>query len=964
MNVKIVKDKELLIGYSTDGSVYRERPQGVVYPRCSEDVKEIVNYANTHGITIIPRAAGTSLAGQVVGDGIVVDISNMSDIIEINVKDKYAVVQPGVVRDVLNKELKSSGLMFAPETSTSNRCMIAGMVGNNSCGANSLIYGSTRDHLLEVKGYLSDGSAVHFKALESDELTEKLALNGLEGEIYRGVFEILSDEGNQKKIIAGFPDRRLRRRNNGYAFDMLLDCLPFNNDGTPFNFCKIIAGSEGTLMFITEIKVGIADLPPPTGALVCAHFNTLEEALRANLEMLKHEAFAIELMDGEILKLAESNGLQKENSFFISGNPAALLIAELRGVDDSAVDNQSTSLINDLREKKLGYHYSIVKGKDMNKVWALRKAGLGVLSNMKGEAKPVAVIEDTAVIPEYIPNYINDIHIMLAELGLGCIYYAHIGTGELHMRPILNLKDDHDVELFHTVAERTAELVKKYHGSLSGEHGDGRLRGEFIPYMLGQEVYEMICRVKNLFDPQNIFNKGKIIDTPPMNKYLRFDGGNYNKKIETLLNFGEGGILRSVERCNGSADCRKSKEIGGLMCPTYMATLDEMTTTRARANVLREMLTFSDNDNPFDSEELYNVMSLCLSCKGCKKECPSNVDMAKLKAEFLYQYYKSHRLPLRSRLIGNMPAMYSMAVHFKGLFNWATSNKITSFIIKKIVGFASERTIPPLKLMETESKSLTTNSCINQSKRVYLFIDEFTGYNNGDIGDMAIELLQLFGYHVEIAPIKNSGRTYISKGLLAKAKTLAIHNVDTLHEAPAFPIIGLEPSAILSFRDEYPDLVGSEYEFKAVEISKRTFLLEEFITSAIVNGEVKINSNEQLGNANSKSKILLHGHCQQKAVASIEPLKKMLELAGFEVSMIESCCCGMAGSFGYEKEHYGLSMKIGELFLFPEVRKAPESTLIVAPGISCRHQIFDGTGRRAIHPVEAMLRVIKLGINE
>lgn len=959
--MKLVNNESVLIDYSTDGSVYRDRPLGVVYPRCKEEIRKAILYANTHNISLIARGAGTSLAGQVVGEGIVVDVSrHMNNILKVNEKEKYAIVEPGVVRDVLNKRLKSSGLMFAPETSTSNRCTIAGMVGNNSCGANSLVYDSTREHLLEIKGFLSDGSEVHFKNLNDDEFEEKLLLDGLEGDIYRGLYAILNNRDNREKIIASSPDRRLKRRNNGYAFDMLIADDADSND-IDRNLCKIIAGSEGTLVFITEIKVSLVDLPPPVGALICAHFKTLEESLKANLVMIDKSknnhsinntpsVYAVELMDGEILKLAERNGLQKENSFFISGNPGALLIAELRGETEVAVDELCKDMIDRLKESGFGYYYSIVKGKDMGKVWALRKAGLGVLSNMKGDAKPVALIEDTAVIPEYLPEYIKDIQLMLAEYGLKCIYYAHIGTGELHLRPVLNLKDKHDVELFHTIAQRTAELVKKYHGSLSGEHGDGRLRGEFIPYMLGQEVYEMICQLKILFDPKSIFNKGKIIGTPPMNTYLRFNGGNYARKIETVMCFGDEGILCSVERCNGSADCRKPKEMGGLMCPTYMATLDEMMTTRARANVLREVLTFSTKSNPFDDESLYEVMSLCISCKACKKECPSNVDMAKLKAEALYQYYKSHHTPLRSWLIGEMPTMYSVASKFKGIFNAVVSNKQLSSLIKRSINFAPQRTIPKLQMMSKPKQQSSILSTPNG--KVYLFADEFTRYNEGKVGNMAIELLQLLGYTVELADIKNSGRTYISKGLLDKARKLAIHNVKALSNQESLPIIGLEPSTILSFRDEYPDLVGDELREAANALSLRTLLFEEFFIKIIKEQKLK-------GLFSTKQKLFLHGHCQQKAVASIEPLRKMLEFVGYDVTVIESCCCGMAGSFGYEKENYDLSMKIGELFLFPEVRKAPEEALIVAPGVSCRHQIFDGTGRTAIHPIEAMLKAFK-----
>ena len=580
-------------------------------------------------------------------------------------------VQPGVVLDELNKEVEKAGLFFGPETSTSNRCMIGGMVGNNSCGAHSLIYGSTREHVLEVKAILSDGSEAVFGELTPGEFAEKLKIESLEGNIYRNIHKILSDKDNQKEIEEQYPAKTLERRNTGYAIDLLMDCQPFKVDGPKFNFCKLIAGSEGTLAFITEIKLNLVPLPPKEKALVCVHLNSVSEALRANLIALRHKPGSVELMDKTIMDLTKENITQKKNRFFIVGDPGALLIVEFAEETIGLIEAKVKAMEAEMREAGYGLHFPIIRGNDIKKVWELRKAGLGVLSNYPGDAKPVCVIEDTAVAPEVLPDYIAELQALLDKLKLPVVYYAHIATGELHIRPVLNLKDPKGVELFHTVALETARLVKKYKGSLSGEHGDGRLRGEFIPMMIGEKNYTLLQDIKRTWDPNGIFNPGKITQTPPMNRMLRFTPGREVRKIDTVFDFShDHGILRAVEKCNGSGDCRKSAIIGGTMCPSYMATRDENTTTRARANVLREFLTNSEKENPFDHKEIYDVMDLCLSCKACKSECPSNVDMAKYKAEFMQHYYDAHGVNLRTRMIANISRVNSLGALWPDAFNF------------------------------------------------------------------------------------------------------------------------------------------------------------------------------------------------------------------------------------------------------------------------------------------------------
>ncbi|MCD4730348.1 MAG: FAD-binding protein, partial [Bacteroidales bacterium] len=886
----------------------------------------------------------------------------MTKILEINVEEKWVRVQPGVVLDELNKVLEPDGLFFSPETSTSNRCMIGGMVGNNSCGAHSLLYGSTRDHLISVNAILSDGSSVEFKPLSKEEFIDKCDLDNLEGELYRSIAKILSDPENQKEIEEQFPDKSINRRNTGYAIDILMDSEPFTDTKKKFNFCKLIAGSEGTLAFMTEIKLSLDPLPLPVKGLVCVHCKSLEDALNGNLIALTYHPGAIELMDKVVMDLSKENITQRKNRFFIEGDPAAMLIIEFARETKEEILSISEKLEAEMRENEFGYHFPVLFGDDISKVWNVRKAGLGLLSNVPGDAKPVAVVEDTAVKPVDLPDYIKEFKLLLGKYDLNCVYNAHIATGELHLRPVLNLKDKKDVEIYRILAQETAKLVKKYNGSLSGEHGDGRLRSEFIPIMIGDRNYGLIRQIKQIWDPENIFNPGKIVDSPEMNTSLRYDPGQKLLEIETFFDFSEDqGFLRSVEKCNGSGDCRKSEVIGGIMCPSYMASHDEHTTTRARANMLREIITQSDKNNPFDDKDLYDVLDLCLSCKGCKSECPSNVDMTKLKAEFLQHYYDANGTPFKVKAIASISRINKLGSVFPMLSNIILGNKLTAGFLKNLMGVAPQRSLPKLyktTLRAWITRQLKVNGSSEYGKgKVYLFADEFTDYNDTEIGIKAFQLLTKLGYQVLLPNHTVSGRTYISKGLIRKAKAIAIQNVESLKDVvnEDHPLIGIEPSGILTFRDEYPDLVDNEYKSTAEEIGKSALLFDEFIEREIVKGNIK---SEQFTEV--KKSIKLHGHCHQKAIASMQPTIAMLTLPkNFTVEEIKSGCCGMAGSFGYEKNHYDLSMKIGELVLFPEIRQSDSEVIIAASGTSCRQQIKDGTGTLALHPIEILFNALK-----
>lgn len=952
-------DKMMRTLYATDASSYRELPLAVAIPKTKNDISKLIEFAAKNNTSLIPRTAGTSLAGQVVGNGIIVDVSKyFGQILELNTVESWVRVQPGVIRDELNLFLKPHGLFFGPETSTANRAMIGGMVGNNSCGSNSVVYRSVREHLLEVTAFLSDGSEVVFKSMSTNDFHAKCELPTLEGSIYKSVRSILSNYDNQVEIRKEFPKKSVERRNTGYAIDLLVETDPFTAGGENFNFCSLIAGSEGTLAFITEIKLNLVPAPPKETGLLCVHFNSIDESLHANLIGLKYKPSASELIDHYILECTKENKEQSKNRFFVQGDPGAILVIEFVRETKEEILALTNAVEADMRAAGLGYHFPVLFGADTKKIWTLRKAGLGLLSNLPGDEKAVPVIEDTAVDVNDLPNYIRDFNDILKKHGLYSVHYAHAGSGEIHLRPIINLKTKEGNQLFRTIAEEVASLVKKYDGSLSGEHGDGRLRGEFIKQMVGEKNYALLKQVKATWDPNHIFNPNKIVDTPSMNSMLRYEPGQQTPVFETLFRFHKQDILQHAEQCNGSGDCRKTHLSGGTMCPSYMATRNEKDTTRARANILREFLTHSDKQNRYDHKEIYDVMSLCLSCKACKSECPSNVDMAKLKAEFLQHYYDANGVPLRSKLIANFTSTAKLGSIAPGIYNYFMQNGFTGSLIKKLSGFAVKRSMPKLSKQTLYTWYQKNYEAPNDPiKKIYLFCDEFTNYNDAEIGIMALKLLTALGYEVVIPKHIESGRAWLSKGLVREAKKIANKNISLLGGVvnKESPLIGLEPSAILTFRDEYPDLATDENLSLANTLSANSYFIDEFLANEIEIGNIK---KEQF--TQDYKSLLLHGHCQQKAISSLADSVKVLSLPlNYKVETIPSGCCGMAGSFGYEKEHYEVSMNIGELVLFPKVRAHKDTCTITAPGTSCRHQIKDGTGAHALHTVEVLYDALK-----
>ena len=945
--------------YATDASVYRILPLAVICPKVADDIIVAIKFVTKHNISLIPRTAGTSLAGQCVGTGIILDFSKyFNEILEFNEKEKTITVQPGIVRDQLNLYLKPYGLFFSPNTSTSNRCMIGGMVGNNSSGSTSIKYGVTRDKVIGIETILSDGSMAYFNALNAIELNAKFKSSNFEGQIYRDGIKLLNSKGVKELVDLAFPKKNIHRRNSAYAIDKLLDSKIFNSSSnSDFNLCDILTGSEGTLAISTKIKLKLDDLPPKDESLIVLHFNSISDCLNAVNLVMTHDLYSCEMLDKTILDLTKHNKQQLSNRDFLVGDPEAILMCELRAISKNDLENQIKLFLDDIKSNTYAFSYPVLKSSEIDKAIDLRKSGLGLLGNMIGDHKAVACIEDSAVSLEDLPAYINEFSSLMKRYKQKPVYYAHAGAGELHLRPVLNLKSPKDVQQFKSITEEVAKLVKKYNGSLSGEHGNGIVRSEFIPFMLGNDVYEILKQIKYLFDPNNIFNPGKIIDASPMDSNFRTDLTKSAKVVNTLMDFSEsGGILRESEKCNGSGDCRKLETFGGVMCPSFRVTKDEKHTTRARANALREYLSDNNSKNVFNKEELKSVFDLCISCKACKTECPSSVDVAALKAEFEFQYHRSNTPSIRTKVFAFNDEINSLIQPFSSLYNFFIANDWSSKLFKKFFSIDEERSIP-------EVSSITLKKYIKQCnnkgfesnlvKEVYLFIDEFSNYLDTSIGIDTLHLLNHLGYKVKTLNNKSSGRALISKGFLNHAKGLVNFNVALFknHINSTSPLIGIEPSAILSFKDEYLRLANDKDGAKS--IAKFTYTVEEFIAKEFKEGRIKTTSFTE-----QPKRIKIHGHCHHKAIGNINALKTILEIPqNFKAELLPTGCCGMAGSFGYEKEHYAISMKMGAS-LFSYVSKYKNDNVIVANGTSCRHQIRDGTAVNSYHPITLLRQAL------
>lgn len=943
--------------YATDASVYRKLPVAVAFPRHKQDLKKIIEFAKHQQTHLSFRAAGTSLAGQCVTNGIVVDISRyFTKILEIDVKNKSVRVEPGVIRNELNQELKKHNLFFGPNTSTSNRCMIGGMIGNNSSGTTSIKYGVTRDKIISVNCLLSDGSEVEFGELSPEAFHQKLKLDSAEGRIYRKLYDLLKGQKLQREVDKHFPKKDIHRRNTGYAIDSLINSEVFNlTSRQPINVAQLIAGSEGTLVAITAATLKLDPLPPKHQLMIAAHFNTISDCLNAVKPLMQADLYTCEMMDKQILDCTKGSLKYASYRFFVQEDPQAILLLELNSETLEDLENQKNDLIHLLATQTNSYANSLLKADDIHKALELRKAGLGLLGSLNTGKKAVACIEDTAVSLDDFSDYMNDFDKLMQKYKQSAIYYAHAGAGELHLRPLLNLKDANDVIDFENITSDVAQLVKKYRGSLSGEHGDGIVRSSFIKMQVGDFCYKALVKVKNIFDPSSIFNPGKIVNPLPMTESLRYKPGHTVEQPETIFDFSnEKSLLNAAENCNGSGDCRKTEKSDGTMCPSYQATKNEKDSTRGRANVLREYLTNSTQQNPFDHQELKEVFELCISCKACKKECPSNVDMASFKAEFLYQFYRSNSRHISDYVFGFNHKINEIGSVFPFFFNYTLTNKYFKNILFKIFKIHIDRNLPSLSQQKLYDslKLKQKNKSLKKTfiKKIYLFIDEFSNYNDVQVGLDSYDLLTALNYDVHIIKNKASGRALISKGFLKQAKQLANKNIDLYKNliSPETPLVGIEPSAILSFRDDYLRL--SNNQKNAEKLAQNTYLIEEFIANEIKIGNI---SADQF--SKEEKHIKIHAHCHQKALSQSKFTFDMLNCPeNFKVSILTSGCCGMAGSFGYEDQNYDISMRIGELQLFPHLRNIEENVIISANGTSCRHQIKDAMQIQAQHPASIL----------
>jgi len=927
--------------YSTDASIYQIEPIGVVVPRHKGDVQAVVELANKFSVPVLPRGGGTSLAGQTVGHALVLDFSKyMQNVLEVNQEELWCRVQPGLVQDELNAYVRSMGLQFGPDTSTSNRATIGGMIGNNSAGAHSLTYGKTLDHVIELTVLLSDGSEVVLKELSSDALEGKSQADSLEGRVHREVARLAQE--HRSEILARYP--KIMRRVSGYNLDEFIK-------PQPFNLSRILVGSEGTLGMVVEAKMRLVPKPKWT-ALDVIHFDDDLEALRASQAILETAPYALESTDKMILNLARGNIVQSQRLGFVQGNPSSLLMVEYAGDTEAQVKEQVYKLEEVRKAQHIGYAATLAfKPEEVKAVWGVRKAGLGLLLGTKGDKKPIAFVEDTAVAPAKLPEFIKRFREIITRHDAIAGYYGHCSVGCMHIRPLIDLKEASEMKKMVSIADAISDLVLEFNGAMSGEHGDGLARSHFNQKLFGAVLYEAFRQVKRVFDPKNLMNPGKIVDAPAMTESLKISPRYQTWQPETTLDFtGQGGFARAVEMCSGMGECRK--KLDGTMCPSYMGTLDEEHSTRGRANALRAVLSGKVPKEEFTGKRLHDVMDLCLECKACKAECPSNVDMAKLKYEFLDHYHRVNGLPLRNRLFGGIERLNRIGSQFAPLSNWVVGSGLNRWLMEKLAGIDRRRPLPQFAGVTFEDWFDGRKPEGDGAKgEVVLFHDTFNNFNTPNVAVATTRLLERLGYHVLLVNKRCCGRPMISKGMLGEAKNNAAWNVDQLAEYAerGVPIVGMEPSCLLTLRDEYPDFLRTN---DAKLVARNSFLLEEFLLQERDTGKVSLSFG-----ANGR-KALLHGHCHQKALVGTVPTVALLKGAGFEVSEVDSGCCGMAGSFGFEKEHYDLSLTIGNRRLAPAVKSASAEVEIVAPGISCRQQIEHLTGRKAKHTAEVLWEVL------
>jgi FAD/FMN-containing dehydrogenase/Fe-S oxidoreductase len=939
--------------YATDASVYQIVPLMVAFPATADDVAAAVRVCAQFGVPITARGGGTSQAGQSIGAGVILDCSKYFDrVLEINPIERWARVEPGCVLDDLNLALKPYRLQFAPDVSTSNRATIGGMVANNSSGARSVLYGKTIDHVLELTTVLADGTLAHLKSLTDGELEARCSQQDLEGSCYRVTRRLAEDHADE--IDRHFP--KILRRVGGYNLDEFVPQRERSSSDNRFNLARLFVGSEGTLGLTVEAKLKLVELPRARATLV-VEFAGLLEALAATPTVLEHNPAAVEVVDQYVLDSTRLNPEASRLRDFLQGDPAAILLIELYGDRAELLTPRLAALEDTLRRHGFGYHHlAVTDPAAQARVWKLRTMALGLSMAEKGDAKAISFVEDTAVAPEHLRDYIDEFLQINARHQTKAGVYAHASVGCLHVRPVINLKTEEGVRIFEAIAEEVSDLVLKYGGALSGEHGDGLVRSPFQEKMYGSVLYQAFRELKSTFDPHNLLNPGKIVDAPPLSTNLRYGPGYVTPAVLTTFDFtADGGLLPAAELCAGVGACRKKRE--GTMCPSFQATHDEQDSTRGRANLLRLAISGQLGFEGFTDPGVRDVLDLCLECKACKSECPTNVDMARLKAEFLHQFHRKHGLPWRNRVFGHVAELGRIGSALAPASSWLARSGLSRWLNESLLGI-DRRRVPPRfarRSLVRQFSSLPWNGGADRAAcRVLLFPDTFANYFQPEVGAATIELLARTGCAVTLGPpdLRCCGRPLISNGLLDQAVVNARHNVVRLHDwaSGGGTIIACEPSCILTIKDDYPALLKGQFRVQAETVAQACLTFEEYFES-LVAGE----ASRPLDWKSGPRKILAQAHCHQRSLVGTGPMIKLLRrIPGAEVIDLDAGCCGMAGSFGYEAEHYEISRLVGEQRLLPAVRQAGADTVVVAPGFSCRLQIEHFTGHRGIHPAEVL----------
>ncbi len=923
--------------YSTDASIYQVKPHGVLIPKTAADVQAAVELSAKYKVPILPRTAGSSLAGQAVNEALVIDFTrHLDQILEVNQEEQWVRVQPGIVLDQLNLDLHPYGLQFGPDPASSNRAAMGGIVSNNSTGSHSIMYGMTADHILAMNVILSDGSIAHLTSLSPEQLAQQQQKKGLEGQIYRQIADLAAQ--NNDTIRAGTP--RHWRRCGGYNLDRFVDGPSFHWPRDPgFNLAKLISGAEGTLAVITDLTLNLVPIPKMT-ALAIVHFESLMTALTAVPTMLEVGPSVVELLDNLGLRMCrEVPEYARLLSNFIEGDPNCVLITEFYGDSEAELQAKVTRLIEHMDKQGVG-QTAVVPAftpQLQQNVWTVRKVGLGLLMSIKGDHKPIPFIEDSAVPVEHLAEYVTKVEQFCNDLGTDVAYYAHASAGCLHIRPLINTKKASEIAKLPDITAFSVDLLKGYGGSFSSEHGDGRARSWLNERFFGPELYKLYQQTKQIFDPHNLLNPGNIVNAGPMTENLRY-GQTYELiPILPYLDFSyEHGFNRAVEMCNGAGICRKRTT--GTMCPSFMVTREEEHSTRGRANALRNAMSGRLPPSEFTSERMYKVMDLCIECKACKAECPSSVDMAKIKFEFLAQYYETHGTPLRAKFFGNIARMSRLnSGPLASLVNFGSRNSLVRTLLAQTLGISRERALPAFASQPfTSWFKRRSRGAGGQERKVVLFNDTFNTYKRSRSGDCGY---RGFGggwfFEIVLPGHRCCGRPFISKGLVNEARAAALDTIKRL--APlagqSLPIVGLEPSCLLSMRDEYLYLLPDDP--RAQLVAENAYTFEEFIAKLADEGQLNLKFTEE------KREVLLHGHCHQKSLVGTEPSKRILSLPpNYTVTEIDSGCCGMAGSFGYEAEHYEISMQMAERRLLPAIRAA-KTRYVDCGG---RHQLSASSG--------------------